>query len=302
MAEKKTKTTKKKNNIFWGLILLAGLLVMLYPIVSRLYYRIDSNNQVDTFVEGKNELDQEEIDRRIGLARAYNDSITGQAPKDPYAEKKQEEGKAEYARMLEVHEMIGHVEIPKINQDLPIYAGTSEEVLQKGVGHLEGTSLPVGGNNTHTVLTAHRGLPEKTLFTNLNELKVGDKFYIHNIKETLAYQVDQIKVIEPTNFEELLIAPGHDYATLLTCTPFMINSHRLLVRGHRVPYVPQVDEELIKSSKANWIFRILFFIALLLILILVIKIVKLKKENKKTSKKIEEIREKLGMTDESKEE
>ena len=206
-----------------------GILVLLYPIISRLYYRIDSNNQVEIFNQGKSKLDKEEIQRRIGLAKAYNDSLSGGPTNDPFAEKRYKKGREEYARMLEVHEMIGHVEIPKINQDLPIYAGTSEEVLQKGVGHLEGTSLPIGGNNTHTVLTAHRGLPEKTLFTNLNELEVGDKFYIHNIEKTLAYQVDQIKVIEPSKFEDLMIVPGHDYATLLTCTPFMINSHLSLI-------------------------------------------------------------------------
>jgi sortase A len=294
----KTKKKTKKNNIFWVIIMILGLLVLLYPVINRLYYRVESNNQVASFQEGKEELDQEEIDRRIGLAKAYNDSLSGETPKDPYDKKRQEEGRAEYARMLEVREMIGHVEIPRINQDLPIYAGTSEEVLQKGVGHLEGTSLPIGGNSTHTVLTAHRGLPEKTLFTNLNELQIGDKFYIHNIKEVLAYQVDQIKVLEPSNFDDLLVSPGHDYATLLTCTPFMINTHRLLVRGHRVPYVPEVDEELIKTTKANRIFRILFFVALILVIILLIRIMKLKKENKKNSKMINEIKERLDRKDE----
>ncbi|MDD7305304.1 MAG: class C sortase [Peptoniphilaceae bacterium] len=294
----KGKMKKKKTNIFWILLLLVGFAILIYPIISRLYYRIESNNQVDTFIKGKDQLDQEEIDRRIGLARAFNDSLSGEIPEDPYAKDRQEKGKAEYARMLEVHEMIGHIEIPRINQDLPIYAGTSEEVLQKGVGHLEGTSLPIGGNNTHAVLTAHRGLPDKTLFTNLNELRIGDKFYIHNIKEILAYQVDQIKVVEPSNFDDLLIVPGHDYVTLLTCTPFMINTHRLLVRGHRVEYVKEVDEDLIKTSKANWIFRILFFIALLLILILIIMIIRLKRENKRNAKKISEIKNKLGLDDE----
>lgn len=294
----KKTNNKKKNNIFWILILLVGMLVLLYPVINRLYYRIESNEQVSTFKEGRSELEQEEIERRIGLAKAYNDSLIGEIPKDPYAKEAIEEARREYARMLEVHEMIGHVEIPRINQDLPVFAGSSEEVLQMGVGHLEGTSLPIGGNSTHTVLTAHRGLPEKTLFTNLNELEIGDKFYIHNIEGTLAYQVDQIKVIEPSDFDQLLVEPGHDYATLLTCTPFMINSHRLLVRGHRVPYVKEVDEELIKNTKANWIYRLLFFIALVLILILLIRIIKLKRQNKINSKKIEEIRNKLGIKDE----
>lgn len=289
----KSKKKFSPKNLIWKLIFLIGALILAYPIISRFYYRIESNDQVEVFNEGKSKLDEEEIKRRIGLAKAYNDSLAGVVPEDPFAQKKQEEGKKEYARMLEVEEMIGHVEIPKINQDLPVYAGTSEDVLQNAVGHLEGTSLPIGGNNTHTVLTAHRGLPEKTLFTNLNELEIGDKFYIHNIEGTLAYQVDQIKTIEPTDFEELMISPGHDYATLLTCTPFMINSHRLIVRGHRVEYVESVDEELIKDAKTNWIFRILFFLALIIIIILLFRIRKLRKENKSTSKKIDDIKEKL---------
>lgn len=296
MAKKKKKN--KVSNIFWTAILIIGVLVLMYPIVSRVYYRIESNKDVVKFDKGVDSLNKKDIDRRIGLARAYNDSLAGVVPKDPYAKDKQEKGKAEYARMLEVHEMIGHVEIPRINQDLPIMAGTSEAVLQNAVGHLEGTSLPIGGNSTHTVLTAHRGLPGKTLFTNLDRLEVGDKFYIHNIKGILAYQVDRIKVIEPTNFSDLLISPGHDYATLLTCTPFMVNTHRLLVRGHRVDYVSKVDEELIKTNRANWIFMILFFIALLLILILLYWIIKLRKENKKNAKKIEYIKRQLGMGNE----
>lgn len=285
----KKKPSKKAKWLF-RLVFLLGFMVALYPLVSRLYYRIDSNNQVAVFSEGVDELATEEIERRIGLARAYNESLNNVVSEDPYSEEKKKQGRAEYARMLEVHEMIGHVEIPKINQDLPIYAGTAEEVLQKGVGHLEGTSLPIGGNSTHAVLTAHSGLPEATLFTHLNQLEIGDKFYIHNISETIAYQVDQIKVIDPTNFNDLLIDPGHDYVTLLTCTPIMINTHRLIVRGHRVPYVPAVDEELIRTTKANWIFRILFFIALLLIILLIIYLIKLRRDNKKYFKKIEDIK------------
>lgn len=285
----KKKPSKKAKWLF-RLVFLLGFMVALYPLVSRLYYRIDSNNQVAVFSDGVDELATEEIERRIGLARAYNESLNNVVSEDPYSEEKKKQGRAEYARMLEVHEMIGHVEIPKINQDLPIYAGTAEEVLQKGVGHLEGTSLPIGGNSTHAVLTAHSGLPEATLFTHLNQLEIGDKFYIHNISETIAYQVDQVKVIDPTNFNDLLIEPGHDYVTLLTCTPIMINTHRLIVRGHRVPYVPAVDEELIRTTKANWIFRILFFIALVLIILLIIYLIKLRRDNKKYFRKIEDIK------------
>lgn len=289
---KKRKSIKnnKKSKWLWRIIFIIGLMVMLYPLINRLYYRIESNEQVTTFKTGTDNLDSEDIKRRIDLARAYNDSLTGVIADDPYTKKKREEGRKEYARMLEVEEMIGHVEIPRINQDLPIYAGTSEDILQKGVGHLEGTSLPVGGNSTHAVLTAHSGLPEATLFTHLNELEVGDKFYVHNIEGILAYQVDQIKVIEPTNFKDLMVAPGHDYVTLLTCTPLMINTHRLIVRGHRVPYVAAVDEELIKTNKTNWIFRILFFVALLLIFLLIFRLLRLRRENKDYYKRLEEVR------------
>ena len=291
MAKKKPKgkkVNKKKSRWIFRLIFLLGFLVMVYPLISRFYYRIESNEQVETFSAGAKKLDTKEIDRRINLAKAFNDSLSGKIASDPFTRKQQEEGRKEYARMLEVEEMIGTVDIPKINQKLPIYAGTSEDILQKGVGHLEGTSLPIGGNSTHTVLTAHSGLPEATLFTHLNQVEIGDKFYIENIEGIIAYQVDQIKVIEPSNFEDLMISPGHDYATLLTCTPIMINTHRLIVRGHRVPYVPAVDEELIRENRNNWIFRMLFFAALALIILLIILILKLRRDNKRYFKKISE--------------
>ena len=289
-VKKKKKPQSKASKWLWRLIFIIGAAVMLYPAVNRIYYRIDSSNQVDTFKSGTEELSTEEIKKRIELAHAFNESLSGKIADDPYSRKKQEEGRKEYARMLEVAEMIGHVEIPRIDQDLPIYAGTSEDILQKGVGHLEGTSLPVGGNSTHSVLTAHSGLPEATLFTNLKELEIGDKFYVHNIEGVMAYQVDQIKIVEPSNFSDLMVAPGHDYVTLLTCTPIMINTHRLLVRGHRVPYVPAVDEELIRTNKANWMFRILFFLALFLILVLIIRLIKLRKENKDYYARLEEVK------------
>ena len=290
-ADKSKKVNNKKaSKWIFRFIFLLGLLIALYPIINRLYYRVESGKQVDVFTKEVDSLSTEEIDRRIGLARAFNDSLKNDISEDPYSKEEKEAGRAEYARMLEVHEMIGHVEIPKINQNLPIYAGTSDEVLQKGVGHLEGTSLPIGGNSTHSVLTAHSGLPEATLFTELSRLEIGDKFYIHNIKETMAYQVNQIKVIEPSNFDDLLIDPGHDYVTLLTCTPIMINTHRLIVRAHRVPYVQQVDEAEIQTNKTNWIFRLLFFISVFLILVLIIAIIRLKRQNKKNSKKLEEIK------------
>ena len=268
------------------MILLLGVAVLAYPQISRLYYRIEANEQVLDFQKAVDEIDQAEIDKRMDLARAFNISLSGTNKdlKDPYSDTKLEEGKAAYAKMLEVHEKIGVVEVPKINEKLPIYAGTAEEVLQKGVGHLEGTSLPVGGNSTHAVLTAHSGLPTAKLFTDLEKLEIGDKFYVHNIGGTLAYQVDQIKVIEPTNFNDLLIVPGHDYVTLLTCTPTGINTHRLIVRGHQVPYVKAVDEKIIAENKASFTYRYLFYISLVIIAILLMILRSLRKKKKKAEK------------------
>ncbi|WP_243343826.1 class C sortase [Anaerococcus sp. AGMB09787] len=298
IKEKKRKKVNKKQWIF-RMFFLLGLLVLLYPFLSDLYYRVDSNKEIEAYDKEIKSLSEDEINERIGLARAYNDSLNNQITDDPYLREEYDKGREAYARMLEVREKIGHIEIPKINQDLPIYAGTSDEVLEMGVGHLEGTSLPIGGNSTHTVLTAHTGLPQKRLFTDLNKLKIGDKFYIHNIKEILAYQVDQIKVVEPSDFDDLLISPGHDYATLLTCTPIMINSHRLLVRGHRVPYVPAVDEELIADNKANYIYKLLFYLALILIIILIISLIRQYKINRRTEDKIKKLEENgLGGNDE----
>lgn len=237
-----SKSTGKKK--IWPLVILfiAGFVIMMYPMVSNYYYRIEANNQILEFTENAKSLDQNEILRRIELAEGYNSTLDPSKLADPYTEK-EKEGIAEYARMLEVKEKLGFVEIPKIDTNLPIYAGTSFDVLNKGVGHLEGTSLPIGGKSTHTVLTAHRGLPSARLFRDLDKLQKGDIFYVHNIQTVLAYEVDQILTVEPSNFDPVLVVDDKDYATLLTCTPYMINSHRLLVRGHRVPYVAPVKED-----------------------------------------------------------
>lgn len=267
------KRAKKRRRWPFLVVFLLGLGVLAYPLISQFYYRFEATTAVQDFESERNKLDQEEIDRRMALAHAFNESLISTSVNDPYAEE-HAAGRAEYARMLELNERMGHVMIPKLNLDLPMYAGTSEEVLQKGIGHLEGTSLPVGGNSTHSVLTAHRGLPTARLFTDLDQLVVGDKFYVHNISGVLAYQVDQIKAIDPSNFDDLLVVPGHDYVTLLTCTPYMINSHRLLVRGHQVDYVAQIEEKAIEDHKAAFYYKYAFFITLALLLIAIIAVVR----------------------------
>ena len=241
---------KKKSNKLFIFIFILGLAIMTYPMISNWYYRIESNNQVADYKEARNLLSDEEIQRRLRLAKIYNDNLGNVTPKDPYSEEEKHKAIENYAQMLELRTKIGVVNIPSIDVELPIYAGTNEEILQKGAGHLEGTSLPIGGESTHTVITAHSGLPSARLFTDLQKVKMGEKFYIENIAGTLAYQVDHIDVIDPSDFQQLLVVPEKDYATLLTCTPIMINTHRLIVRGHRVPYVPEVDEK-VKEDKGK---------------------------------------------------
>lgn len=265
-TNKKTRKRRKKQWPFLVVFIL-GLLVMSYPLVSRFYYRIESTQQVEYFDDEKKKLTEAEVRKRIELAHAFNKSLNNVISTDPYVKKRMEAGRQEYARMLEINELIGHVEIPKIDTDIPIYAGTVEDVLQKGAGHLEGTSLPVGGSSTHTVITAHSGLPTAKLFTDLSKLKVGDKFFIHNLSQVLAYEVDQIRTVEPSNFSDLLIIPHKDYATLLTCTPIMINTHRLLVRGHRVAYKPHEFDSLNKKNKKIFWLKTMGFVLLLLLII-----------------------------------
>ena len=264
MARSKRKTWP------FVVIFILGFLLMMYPMISNYYYRMDANREIQEFQDGAKKLDDVEILRRIELARAYNQTLDPSKLGDPYTEK-EKEGIAAYAKMLEVAEKIGFVEIPKIDVNLPIYAGTSMEVLDKGCGHLEGTSLPVGGPSTHAVLTAHRGLPKAKMFRELDKLKEGDVFYVHNIQTVLAYKVDRIMTVEPSNFDPILVEEGKDYTTLLTCTPYMINSHRLLVRGHRIPYTPPVDETNRGLPFINMDFRdaLLFALPLLMLLALI---------------------------------
>ncbi len=277
---------KKKSNKLFIFIFILGLAIMTYPMISNWYYRIESNNQVADYKEARDLLSDEEIQRRLRLAKIYNDNLGNVTPKDPYSEEEKHKAIENYAQMLELRTKIGVISIPSIDVELPIYAGTNEEILQKGAGHLEGTSLPIGGESTHTVITAHSGLPSARLFTDLQKVKMGEKFYIDNIAGTLAYEVDHIDVIDPSDFSQLLVVPEKDYATLLTCTPIMINTHRLIVRGHRVPYVPEVDEK-VKEDKGKNLGIDKRLIILLIFAIIILGRYFLSKRKKKLAKKRE---------------
>lgn len=222
-----------------ALLFLAGLAVLLYPSFSDLWNQRRQESMIGTYVETVAQLTKEDHSALRQAAQEYNAGLDGTfhdafiadriGQDDPYWSLLDPDGSG----------VMGYIEIPKISVRLPVYHGTGEDALQRGIGHLAGTSLPVGGAGTHCVLSGHRGLPTALLFTDLDRLISGDRFYLHVLNETLAYEVDRIAVVEPTEVSDLLPESGADYVTLVTCTPYGVNTHRLLVRGHRVPYVPE---------------------------------------------------------------
>lgn len=223
---------KKITTILLILIFVAGLAILAYPTVSDYWNSFHSSRAIMSYAETLSGLSAEEYQRLQGDAEAYNRRILDRS--NPYLPTEQE--KEEYPQLLNTSGdgIMGYIEIPMINVTIPIYHGTSEGVLQVAVGHLDWTSLPVGGESTHCVLSGHRGLPSAKLFTNLDQLAPGDTFLLQTLDNTLTYEVDQIRIVEPQEVDGLSIVPGEDYCTLITCTPYGINSHRLLVRGHRI--------------------------------------------------------------------
>lgn len=212
--------------------LLVGLSLLLYPTVSDWWNSMHQSRAITSYAESVASLDEATYEELLDEARAYNETLVG---KENRFEMTDEE-RQEYEDLLSVDgtNVIGTIEIDKIDCSLPIYHGSDDAVLQVGVGHLEGSSLPVGGESTHAVITGHRGLPSAKLFTDLDQLEIGDTFVITVLDETLTYEVDQIRIVEPTDLSDLAIEEGQDLCTLVTCTPYGINTHRLLVRGHRV--------------------------------------------------------------------
>ena len=235
----KKKNPKKKKIKFSTVLLVvifaAGLSLLLYPTVSNYWNSFHSSRAVVDYTEQVNNLNEEEYAAMLEAASAYN----AQLATEGYAHEPSDEQLAEYNQLLTVgtSDVMGYIEIPAIDVSLPIYHGTDESILQVGVGHLNWSSLPVGGASTHCVLSGHRGLPSAKLFSNLDKLVVGDTFTIKVLNETLTYEVDQIRIVLPEDLQDLQIEEGQDLCTLVTCTPYGINTHRLLVRGHRVENV-----------------------------------------------------------------
>ena len=222
-------------------MILSGFVIAMYPFFSNILYNLNATEVIDTYEEEITEMEKEDIDAIKEAAEKYNSQLKAVVVKDESGNWKTE-GES-YLDLLGVGSAIGYITIPKIDVNLPIYHGTSTEVLQKGIGHIEQSSFPLGGEGTHSVLTGHRGMPGAVLFTDLDKVEKGDKFYLHILDEILAYQVDQIKVVEPEDTSDLKIIEGQDYCSLVTCTPYAINSHRLILRGVRVPYTGMEEPE-----------------------------------------------------------
>ena len=214
------------------LALLAGVCLLLYPTVSDYWNTRHASQAVANYTQEVQALDRDAYDRMLAEAAAYNRSLLARENAFALTDAQQ----AQYDRLLDISGtgVMGYIEIPSINVSLPVCHGTSDSVLQIAVGHLSWTSLPLGGESTHCVLSGHRGLPSAKLFTNLDRLVEGDTFVVRVLDEALTYEVDQILIVEPEDITALQIEPGKDLCTLVTCTPYGINSHRLLVRGHRV--------------------------------------------------------------------
>lgn len=232
----------KKNliNILLILIFLLGLSLLVYPTFSDYWNSFHQSRAITTYTEQVAVIDNEEYDRILTDAYEYNQNL----PMEKATLALSDEQKVVYESLLNVggDGVMAYVEIPNIDVHLPIYHGTSDAVLQVAIGHIEGSSLPVGGEGTHCVISGHRGLPSAKLFTDLDKLVVGDMFLLRVLDETLTYEVDQILIVLPHEIDALMAEDGKDYCTLVTCTPYGINSHRLLVRGHRINNVEETPE------------------------------------------------------------
>lgn len=232
---------KRKTNHIYTIVLIlaliAGLSLLLYPSVSDYWNSFHSSRAISTYAENVANLQEDQYEEIWSAAREYNRALAGRGTVFALSDKQKEE----YEKQLDISGVgiMGYIEIPKLNVSLPIYHGTEESVLQVAVGHLEWSSLPVGGESSHCVLSGHRGLPSAKLFTNLDKLQEGDVFVLRVLDEVLTYEVDKISIVEPTQVSGFEIVDGSDLCTLVTCTPYGLNTHRLLVRGHRIENIQE---------------------------------------------------------------
>ncbi|MBE5914068.1 MAG: class C sortase [Pseudobutyrivibrio ruminis] len=236
---------KHYKTIATAALMIVGLSLLVYPLVANTWNNHVQATLVNNYTEAVDTAISEgslDVDAELEKAYEYNEELLPSILPDSFAEAEANGTDETYMSLLNTNGdgIMGYIQIPSINVKLPIFHTTSEEVLQTGVGHLEGSSLPVGGENTHSVLSAHRGLPSATLFTDLDKVQIGEDFFIIIMGEYYAYEVDQIEVVEPDDTSLLQVEDGQDLCTLITCTPYGVNTQRLMVRGHRVPYTPEL--------------------------------------------------------------
>ena len=267
---------RSKRQILITVFLIAvGSGLMAYPFVSNYLYEHRQQQVIYSHQELVDKTEDSRLKEELESARTYNKWLSSQEVvlTDPFDPENLKSDDQDYEQLLDLSGdgIMGYVEIPKIDVFLPVYHGTSQQVLEQGVGHLENTSLPVGGKSTHCVLSAHTGLSDKKLFTDLVLLEKGDTFYIHTLDQILAYEVDQILTVKPEDTSQLKIVPEKDYVTMVTCTPYGVNSHRLLVRGYRIPYRPEEGKQALKKTTSSpWMRQYLFSILIgILVLILI---------------------------------
>lgn len=289
--------SKRKNTIIiicFILVILLGAGAAAYPLIASINNEHTQSLVQTEYEEKLQQLDTSEIDAALAAAREYNKTISTVQIEDI---DKIKESLPSYEDLLNLanNGIMGYIEIPAINIDLPIYHGTTGAAMEKGAGHMEGTSLPVGGIGTHAVISAHSGMASAKLFTDLDKLKLGDMFFITVCNQKLAYEVDNIAVVEPTDIDLIRIDTQQDYVTLLTCTPYGVNTHRLLVRGHRVEMAEEAIAEVEEKAKpegSTWIEKyeqgiligIAIFLGLLLIALLVYFIKRLKQRKDEKEK------------------
>lgn len=276
---------RKILNILFGLMFLIGFGILVYPTIADQWNTYRQSRLINNYKDVIAEMEPEDFTREWEAAQSFDATIPqNNIYGDVFGEDGKEAENTAYWQVLNIagDGVMGYLSIPKIDVKLSIYHGTSDEVLQTGIGHLDGTSLPIGGESTHSVLAAHRGLPSARLFTDVDQLQEGDKFYIHVLDEVLAYQVDQIlDMVDKDDHETLEAAlqteEGKDYVTLFTCTPYGVNSHRLLVRGVRVPYngeedvKPTAAESMLQSIQDYYMLYLILGLAVTFLVILLLR-------------------------------
>ena len=272
---------KRLPSILVGLLFLVGLGIMIYPTVSNQWNTYRQNKLISNYEKIVDDMSDEDFSQEWQNAQAFNETISGNNVfADVFGEKPKDSENSEYNRVLNMNNdgIMGYISIPEINIKLAIYHGTSDDVLQTGVGHINGSKLPIGGESTHCVLAAHRGLPSAELFTDIDQLQTGDKFYLHILDKVLAYEVDQ------TLQNALSITEGQDYVSLFTCTPYGVNSHRLIVRGHRVEYNGEEDvkqsvgDRMLESIKNYYMLILVLGLSITILVIIIMRYVFNKKK------------------------